>query len=111
MSNSNQIIEVPYSGAATVETVNSNYPAPIPVNRCSWYQKPGNANNCSFSPVAVVQSVFALPSKIVEPALLSIPAPLVPIAGLAVNVGAWYLVWKVVEKWVIEPRWGSGGRR
>jgi len=68
---------------------------------CGWYQAPDTGGGCQFSAVSVLQSVFGLPSKIVEPALLGLPGMLVPVVGLAVNVGAWWLVYKVVSKRVL----------
>lgn len=76
--------------------------SPQPAN-CSWYAQRDENNVCKVSPLAVAQSLFALPSKIVEPALMSLPAGLVPLVGLGVNVGAWWLVWKGVEKYWLGP--------
>jgi hypothetical protein len=74
-----------------------------PMGNCGWYQAPGNNGQCETSGMAIVQSIFALPSKVVEPALMSLPAGLVPVVGLAVNVGAWWMVWKGVEKYWLGP--------
>lgn len=103
-----ETISTVYPTAATVQPQQPFQP-PVPaLLACSWYQSPNPASpgSCSFSPMRTAQSLFALPSKVVEPALLSLPAGLVPMVGLAVNLGAWWLVWKGVEKWVLGPRVG-----
>lgn len=79
------------------------YPHSYTPAPCGWSQAVGPTGKCEFSGMAVLQSVFALPSKIVEPALMSLPVGLVPIVGLAVNAGAWWLVWRGVEKYWLGP--------
>ena len=59
---------------------------------CGWWQRPDGQGSCRLSGLAVTQTVFNIPAQIMGAQLVLLPAGLVPVAGLAVNVAVWYFV-------------------